>query len=209
MLTINLEYYQTGYDDANVFDQNGKGKNFYPTTDAQITEIGETKNIEIVITAGANTSKWNEPSDPVLRKNIYTLLEHEKLSNILVRKSNLINIFRTTKSQEASEALKKYMDNIIPILRNILKNTHNLYWVDDKRYIRSAISFEECLKKSIDFAYDTLRINNLITSVSNPSGILNSQINDQIDNITTGQYRALGGREIIATSKSKSKKTKK
>ncbi len=207
MLTINLEYYQKGYDDGNAFDLDGQGKNFYPTTDPQLSDIGETKNIKIQISAGSKIATWDEPSDPVLRKNIYTLLEHEKLSNILVRKANLINIFRNTKSDEAKDALEKYMKNIIPILKDILKNTHNLYWLDDKRYIRSAISFDECLKKSIDFAYDTLRINNLITSVSNPSGILNSQINDQIDNITTGQYRALGGREIIATSKSK--KTKK
>ncbi len=207
MLTINLEYYQKGYDDGNAFDLDGQGKNFYPTTDPQLSDIGETKIIKIQITAGSKTATWDEPSDPVLRKNIYTLLEHEKLSNILVRKSNLINIFRNTKSDESKDALEKYMKNIIPILKDILKNTHNLYWLDDKRYIRSAISFDECFKKSIDFAYDTLRINNLITSVTDPKGILNSQINDQIDNITTGQYRALGGREFNATSKPR--KTKK
>jgi hypothetical protein len=45
---------------------------------------------------------------------------------------------------------------------------------------------------------------NLISSIDGP-GILNSQINNQISDIVTNQYRALGTRE----AKSMSKKTKK
>jgi len=206
MLTINLDFYTDGFEDDE-FGIYGKGRTFYPSSSDQKTN--SLNSIYIVVEAGTKISKWEEPDDIILRTNIYRLLEHPKLSNILVRKANLVNIFRSTKSDESSEALKKYMNNIIPILSETLSTCHNLYWLDDQKYIRSSLSFDFCLNQAINFAYDRLRIMNLITNVTDPSGILNSQISNQLSDIATNDYRALGLRESNAVTKTKQTKKRK
>jgi len=201
MLTINLDFYTDGYSNNN-FDNYGQGRNFYPITTAQIES--SKARLKIQIKSGGKTAEWEESASDILRNNTYRILEHPKLNDILIRKANLINIFRVTKSEESLNGLEKYMKQIVPILEEILETCHKLYWLNDKRYIRSPLSFDECLSQSIDFGYDKMRIMNLISSIDGP-GILNSQINNQISDIVTNQYRALGTRE----SKSMSKKNKK
>jgi len=206
MFPIDFEFYT---DDTSASGKNGNtGKNFYPITVAQL-EHRKLKEVKYKVGEGVNgTASWGEP-DKTLQTNVYRLMEHPKLSELLVKRANLMKIYKTTKSAESKDALEKYMGSTTIALAEILETAHRLYFVDDKNYIRSEHSFEYCMNKAIDAGYQRLLIMKLLFNVDNPSGILSTQINNQLSNIVTDNYRNLGGRtEDAITKKKKGKKNK-
>jgi len=193
MFIVNFQYFEGVY--------------FYPTplNEARflITDTSKDK-----ITADGKVAEWSVPANESMKYNVYLLMEHDKLKSLLERKANLVSIFKASKSDQSMNALVSYMNNVIPILIDILRQTHRLYWQNDVEKIRSGLSFKECLEEAIDYGYTRLEISNLITNVENPSGILSTQINKQLSDIYKADSKKLGKKEseLMSRKKSRSKK---
>jgi len=192
MLPINFKYFEGVY--------------FYPTP-ANEANFLITPNSKDKITVDGKIAEWSVPANEGMKFNVYLLMEHDKLKSLLEKKAYLVSIFKGSKSDQSITALVSFMNNVIPILIDILKQTHNLYWQNDVQKIRSGLSFNECLNEAIDFGYARLKISNLITEVENPSGILSTQINKQLSDIYKADSKKIGKKESeLMNKKGRSKK---
>jgi len=128
------------------------------------------------------------------------------LSQLLEKKVKLINTYKATKSVEAKNAVIKFMNNVIDILKEILKTCHELYWLDAPNKIRSQYSFEECLERGIDYGYEKLKIMNIITEINQPIGIASTIIDSQVDEKVRSAKKRMGYAESSTMSKRSKKK---
>jgi len=183
------------------------GYYFYPSTDAKLNAA--FPNAFVVreeITTADKIARWTVPSTEYVKFNMYLLLEHPSLSQLLEKKVKLINTFKATNSNEAKNALENFMKNVMGILKEILKTCHELYWLDTTNKIRSQYSFEECLQRGIDFGYEKLKIMNIITEINQPIGIASTIIESQVDEKVRSSKKKMGYAESSTMGKKSKKK---
>jgi len=173
------------------FKLNG-GYYFFPLAADEAAAYVEDGGTRVSTTFGVSTARYFEPAPNYLKFNTNLLFNHIRLSQLLEKKAQLYNTFKATRSEEASTAYEKFMRNVLGIFREILKNCHQLYWLDEVNHIRSALSFEECLERAIDFGYEKLKIMNIITEIIQPIGIASTIINTQLDNKVRDAKKKIG-----------------
>jgi len=194
MFTINFELYQGYY--------------FYSPTTAQETDIFTEREEakETVQIPDKKAASWYIAAPSFVRTNIYRLIDHPRLKELLEKRAKLIQTFRATNSDEAKEAVENFMKTIIGVLREILKTCHNLYWLDAATKKRSQFSFEECLEKAVDFGYEKLKIMNIITDITQPASILSTIIDKDYNDKIRQTKKSMGYKESSTMDKKSNKK---
>jgi len=197
------------------FSRDKSGYFFYPPNKNQVIFEKARAKEEIKVEDEKGVEKkasWKRPLQPYLYDNVYKLLEHPKLSQILVKRANFINIFRANKSKEAKDTLETFMDNIMDVLVEILKVCHETFWLytDLAIPVRSQYDFNYCLNTAINFGFEKLKIKNLVVDITDPYAISKSQLENQQTDIMRNVNKQLGKPESDVMKKRgrKNKKNK-
>ena len=193
-------------------------KYFFPIVEADAVVSGLDAH-RIRYTHGGLNVDYFLPPDASLKKNIFVLLEHKRLSEIgiLKKQAELLSYFKTNPNEPTRVAYEKFMKSVIKISIEILRIAHKLYWrlkdpsivydVAANPYVRSNLSLDECFKEGIDTGLILFRNENVVNDIQYSNDILNYKANVSVNNSIRNKQRTMG---LQYDNKSvSSKKTKK
>jgi len=128
----------------------------------------------------------------LMQTNINILLQHPLLQPYATAKFKLVQIFKTSKSQESLVVLRDFCRSLVRRCENILFYAHLLFWQDPATNVRSPYEFDDILKECIEFGIKELELNNKIFGMRNNYSIQSIIINDQLKQNVKNNVKRLG-----------------
>jgi len=186
------------------FDLNALG-HFHDDTNDPKTEI---------ISAGGKDVTYTF-HNPLMKTNIYRLLEHPAFRDVVKAKFEFTQIFKNVQSDESYRTLLLFGQNLYNVCADIIVTAHLLYWQDAALpathadyaahpiNIRSPFSFDEILKECIELGMLRLKILNKIVDMKNSSTIQSIIINSQLKKNIKNNVKKLGYKSNYIMDKSK------
>jgi len=156
------------------------------------------------------TATWKIPNEAFILSNVETLMESSIFLNLMDKKANYIQLFKSLPSNETKTNLENFMNSVVSSMLLGLETADGLYWMGDKNEkIRSEYTLEYCLEQGASIASKKLLLEKTINEISNPQNIVKEHINDNFNDLIENRNRETSIEIAKKNKKTKTKEPKK
>jgi len=188
---------------------------FYNKSDPMLTDgkIEDGTAYKVKYKYSTLTATWKVPNEAFILSNVESLMESSIFLNLMDKKANYIQLFKSLPSNETKTNLENFMNSVVTSMLLALETADGLYWMGDKKEkIRSQYTLQYCLEQGVSLASKKLLLENVINQISNPQNITKEHINDNFNDLVENRNRETGidiANKIKETKIKKPKKPKK